>query len=71
MTVLLLAGTADEKSRCAALLDAAGEQLRARLCIDPVNSCTGVMFEGNNDEHPNGRRYQALKGQMRQETPAT
>ena len=27
-------------------------------CIDPLNSCTGVIVEGNDDEHPDGRRYQ-------------
>lgn len=33
------------------------------LCIDPVNSCSGVNVEGNDDEHPDGRRHQALDGQ--------
>ena len=33
------------------------------LCIDPLNSCTGVIVEGNDDEYPDGRRYQALDGQ--------
>ncbi len=32
-------------------------------CIDPLNSCTGVIVEGNDDEYPDGRRYQALDGQ--------
>ena len=32
-------------------------------CIDPVNSCTGVNVEGNDDEHPDGRRHQALDSQ--------
>lgn len=34
-----------------------------RHCIDPVNSCTGVNVEGKDDEHPDGRRHQALDGQ--------
>lgn len=33
------------------------------ICIDPVNSCSGVNVEGNDDEHPDGRRHQALDGQ--------
>lgn len=32
-------------------------------CIDPVNSCSGVNVEGNDDEHPDGRRHQALDSQ--------
>ena len=32
-------------------------------CIDPLNSCTGVIVEGNDDEYPDGRRYQTLDGQ--------
>lgn len=35
----------------------------ALKCIDPLNSCTGVIVEGNDDEYPDGRRYQALDGQ--------
>ena len=35
----------------------------AKWCIDPLNSCTGVIVEGNDDEYPDGRRYQALDGQ--------
>ena len=33
------------------------------VCIDPLKSCTGVIVEGNDDEHPDGRRYQTLDGQ--------
>lgn len=33
------------------------------VCIDPVNSCSGVNVEGNDDEHPDGRRHQALDSQ--------
>ncbi len=33
------------------------------FCIDPVNSCSGVNVEGNDDEHPDGRRHQALDSQ--------
>lgn len=42
-----------------------GKHRVARLlkCIDPVNSCSGVNVEGNDDEHPDGRRYQALDSQ--------
>ena len=32
-------------------------------CIDPLKSCTGVIVEGNDDEYPDGRRYQTLDGQ--------
>ena len=43
---------------------ATADFFRARLdCIDPLNSCTGVIVEGNDDEYPDGRRYQALDGQ--------
>ena len=35
----------------------------ALVCIDPVNSCSGVNVEGNDDEHPDGRRHQALDSQ--------
>jgi putative transposase len=34
----------------------------ASFCIDPVKSCTGVNVEGNDDEHPDGRRHQTLDG---------
>jgi hypothetical protein len=34
-----------------------------RNCIDPVKSCSGVIFEGNTDEHTDGRRHQTLDGQ--------
>lgn len=34
-----------------------------KRCIDPVNSCSGVNVEGNDDEHPDGRRHQALDSQ--------
>ena len=36
---------------------------RLLVCIDPVNSCSGVNVEGNDDEHPDGRRHQALDSQ--------
>ena len=29
-------------------------------CIDPVNFCSGVIFEENTDEHEDGRRRQTL-----------
>ena len=32
-------------------------------CIDPVKSCSGVNVEGNDDEHRDGRRHQALDSQ--------
>jgi type IV pilus assembly protein PilC len=32
-------------------------------CIDPVKNCSGVIFEGNTDEHTDGRRHQTLDGQ--------
>ena len=32
-------------------------------CIDPVKTCPGVNVEGNDDEHPDGRRHQALDSQ--------
>jgi transposase InsO family protein len=32
-------------------------------CIDPVKICTSVIFEGNTDEHEDGRRRQTLDGQ--------
>ena len=32
-------------------------------CIDPVKSCSGVNVEGNDDEHHDGRRHQALDSQ--------
>lgn len=34
-----------------------------QVCIDPVKSCSGVIFERNTDEHPDGRRHQTLDGQ--------
>ena len=46
-------------------LRAVADPLRAdsAVCIDPVNSCSGVNVEGNDDEHPDGRRHQALDSQ--------
>ena len=32
-------------------------------CIDPVKNCSGVIFEGNTNEHTDGRRHQTLDGQ--------
>ena len=34
-----------------------------RVCIEPANSCLGVDVEGSDDEHPDGRRHQALDSQ--------
>ncbi|WP_244983032.1 type I restriction endonuclease subunit R [Comamonas aquatica] len=43
---------------------ASGETLDLKpFCIDPVNSCSSVNVEGNDDEHPDGRRHQALDSQ--------
>jgi hypothetical protein len=33
------------------------------VCSGPLKTCTGVIFEGNTDEYPNGRRNQTLDGQ--------
>ena len=38
-------------------------EVHPHSCIDPLNSCTGVIVEGNDDEYPDGRRYQTLDGQ--------
>jgi hypothetical protein len=35
------------------------------VCSGPLKTCTGVIFEGNTDKHPNGRRNQTLDGQVR------
>lgn len=40
-----------------------GTSVYLKKCIDPVNSCSGVNVEGNDDEHPDGRRHQALDSQ--------
>ena len=32
-------------------------------CIDLVKNCTGVIFDGNTDEHTDGRRDQTIDGQ--------
>ena len=40
-----------------------GCELAMHACIDPLKSCTGVIVEGNDDEYPDGRRYQTLDGQ--------
>jgi len=38
-------------------------QALLQSCIDPVKNCSGVIFEGNTDEHTDGRRHQTLDSQ--------
>ena len=62
-TVSLIEEVAKEKGATITLTKVEDLRQIASYCIDPVNSCSGVNVEGNDDEHPDGRRHQALDSQ--------